>query len=73
MELTARAFWLASPGQGEIRDVALVAPADGEVLVRTLYSGVSRGTETLVFRGESRRTSTPRCARRSRTGISPRR
>ncbi|WP_328552485.1 zinc-dependent alcohol dehydrogenase [Streptomyces sp. NBC_00358] len=51
MELTARAFWLASPGQGEIRDVALVAPADGEVLVRTLYSGVSRGTETLVFRG----------------------
>jgi 2-desacetyl-2-hydroxyethyl bacteriochlorophyllide A dehydrogenase len=51
MELTARAFWLASPGQGEIRDVALAAPADGEVLVRTLYSGVSRGTETLVFRG----------------------
>ncbi|MFD9460177.1 dehydrogenase [Streptomyces sp. NPDC060027] len=51
MELTARAFWLASPGHGEIRDVALSAPAEGEVLVRTLYSGVSRGTETLVFRG----------------------
>ena len=27
------------------------SPRDGEVLVRTLYSGVSRGTETLVFRG----------------------
>lgn len=51
MELTARAFWLASPGHGEIRDVTLNAPAQGEVLVRTLYSGVSRGTETLVFRG----------------------
>ncbi|MGW3662309.1 zinc-dependent alcohol dehydrogenase [Streptomyces sp. NPDC005141] len=51
MEPTARAFWLASPGRGEIRDVALSAPAEGEVLVRTLYSGVSRGTETLVFRG----------------------
>lgn len=51
MELTARAFWLASPGHGEIRDVTLNEPADGEVLVRTLYSGVSRGTETLVFRG----------------------
>src|SRR5882762_4310758 len=51
MELTARAFWLGSPGHGEIRDVAVPAPAEGEVLVRTLCSGVSRGTETLVFRG----------------------
>ncbi|MEV8033739.1 zinc-binding alcohol dehydrogenase [Streptomyces sp. NPDC002742] len=51
MELTARAFWLASPGHGEIRDLTLSAPTEGEVLVRTLYSGVSRGTETLVFRG----------------------
>ncbi|MGW3914132.1 FAD-dependent oxidoreductase [Streptomyces sp. NPDC005070] len=51
MERTARAFWLASPGHGEIRDVTLNEPAEGEVLVRTLYSGVSRGTETLVFRG----------------------
>ncbi|MFF2996396.1 zinc-binding alcohol dehydrogenase [Streptomyces sp. NPDC057950] len=51
MELTARAFWLGSPGHGEIREVALSAPAEGEVLVRTLYSGVSRGTESLVFRG----------------------
>ncbi|MEV6020106.1 MULTISPECIES: zinc-binding alcohol dehydrogenase [unclassified Streptomyces] len=51
MELTARAFWLASPGHGELRDVTLDKPAEGEVLVRTLYSGVSRGTETLVFRG----------------------
>ncbi|MFC4586992.1 zinc-dependent alcohol dehydrogenase [Sphaerisporangium corydalis] len=51
MEREARAFWLRSPGQGEIRPVTLRPPADGEVLVRTLYSGVSRGTETLVFRG----------------------
>jgi threonine dehydrogenase-like Zn-dependent dehydrogenase len=47
----ARAFWLAYPGTGEIRTAALPAPARDEVLVRTLYSGVSRGTETLVFRG----------------------
>ncbi|MFF7200013.1 zinc-binding alcohol dehydrogenase [Streptomyces sp. NPDC008141] len=51
MELTARAFWLRSPGHGEIRDVSLPAPTDDDVVVRTLYSGVSRGTETLVFRG----------------------
>ncbi len=31
---------------------ALPEPGPGEVLVRTLHSGVSRGTETLVFRGE---------------------
>lgn len=47
----ARAFWLHSPGQGEIRSVPLPPPGTGEVLVRTRFSGVSRGTETLVFRG----------------------
>ncbi|WP_055715773.1 zinc-dependent alcohol dehydrogenase [Streptomyces torulosus] len=51
MKHTARAFWLSTPGQGEIREERLAAPAEGEVLVRTLYTGVSRGTETLVFSG----------------------
>ncbi|MFD1052091.1 dehydrogenase, partial [Kibdelosporangium lantanae] len=46
-----RAFWLRSPGQGEIRPTDLPQYVPGTVLVRTLYSGVSRGTETLVFRG----------------------
>ncbi|MGW1379686.1 zinc-dependent alcohol dehydrogenase [Streptomyces sp. NPDC002446] len=45
------AFWLRAPGRGEIRPVSLPEPGPDEVLVRTLYSGVSRGTETLVFRG----------------------
>jgi threonine dehydrogenase-like Zn-dependent dehydrogenase len=47
----AHAFWLRAPGHGEIRAVALPEPGRGDVLVRTLRSGVSRGTETLVFRG----------------------
>ncbi|MFG2312257.1 dehydrogenase [Streptomyces sp. NPDC048566] len=51
MEHPARAFWLAEPGRGEIRSASVPAPGEGEVLVRTLYSGVSRGTETLVFGG----------------------
>jgi threonine dehydrogenase-like Zn-dependent dehydrogenase len=51
MERVARAFWLRSPGEGEIRSVVLPEPGPGEVLVRTRWSGVSRGTETLVFRG----------------------
>ncbi|MET8678874.1 zinc-binding alcohol dehydrogenase [Streptomyces sp. NPDC004647] len=51
MKRDARAFWLRSPGNGEIRTVSLPEPAADDVLVRTLCSGVSRGTETLVFRG----------------------
>jgi NADPH:quinone reductase-like Zn-dependent oxidoreductase len=47
----ARAFWLRAPGLGEIRPVALSARGPGDVVVRTLRSGISRGTETLVFRG----------------------
>jgi threonine dehydrogenase-like Zn-dependent dehydrogenase len=47
----AHAFWLRAPGVGEIRPVTLPEPGRDEVLVRTLRSGVSRGTEMLVFRG----------------------
>ena len=45
------AFWLSAPGCGEIRPVALPEPGKDDVVVRTLRSGVSRGTEALVFRG----------------------
>jgi threonine dehydrogenase-like Zn-dependent dehydrogenase len=47
----ARAFWLRSSGVGEIRSTILPDPGPDNVIVRTRYSGVSRGTETLVFRG----------------------
>ena len=52
----ARAFWITAPGHGAIRDEALGAPTAGEVLVETLFSGVSRGTESLVFAGRVPRT-----------------
>jgi threonine dehydrogenase-like Zn-dependent dehydrogenase len=52
MTYRARAFWIASPGVGEIRPVTLRAPGPDEVLVRSICSGISKGTETLVFRGE---------------------
>jgi hypothetical protein len=47
----ARAFWVAAPGRGEIRGETLAAPSADEVVVRALFSGVSRGTEALVFQG----------------------
>jgi NADPH:quinone reductase-like Zn-dependent oxidoreductase len=51
MSVSAHAFWLRAPGAGEIRPVTLPEPKQDEVMVRTLRSGISRGTETLVFRG----------------------
>ena len=46
------AWWIVGPGRGELRAEPLAAPADGEASVRTLWTGVSRGTEALVARGE---------------------
>lgn len=51
-ERPARAFWLAAPGCGEIRTAPLRPVGAGEVLVRAVASGVSRGTESLVFSGQ---------------------
>jgi hypothetical protein len=48
---TARAFWVVAPGRGVIRAEPLRRVAAGEVAVQALYSGISRGTEALVFEG----------------------
>jgi NADPH:quinone reductase-like Zn-dependent oxidoreductase len=48
----ARAFWVAAPGRGEIRSHLLRSPLPGELLIRTLVSAISRGSESLIFRGE---------------------
>ena len=48
---SARAFWIVAPGVGEIRAEALPAPSATDVVVRARYSGISRGTESLIFRG----------------------
>src|SRR5688572_26375204 len=48
---SARAFWIVAPGRGEIRSEALSPPGGRDVVVRTLYSGISRGTEAIVFKG----------------------
>lgn len=48
---TATAFWTLAPGQGALRQAPVAIPGPGEVGIRTLYSGISRGTEALVFEG----------------------
>jgi len=48
----ARAYWVTAPGQGALKAETVPPPGPDEVLVRSLYSGISRGSEALVFRGE---------------------
>ena len=47
----AVAFWIDEPGVGALRREAIARAGDGEVLVRTRYTGISRGTEASVFLG----------------------
>lgn len=48
----AIAWWTVGVGAGEFRTEPLPGRAGDEAVVRTLWTGVSRGTETLVARGQ---------------------
>ena len=41
----------SSPGQAEVLEVPDPTPAPGEVLLHTVYSGISAGTELTAYRG----------------------
>ncbi|MGL1503039.1 hypothetical protein ACSTIB_23420, partial [Vibrio parahaemolyticus] len=47
----SRALWYVRADAAELRIATLPPPAAGHALVRTHYSGISRGTERLVFSG----------------------
>lgn len=49
--MSAQAFWITGVGQGEIRSVELPRLRNDQVQVSTLFTGISRGTEYLVFNG----------------------
>lgn len=49
--MEARAFWTVAPGRGEIRAQPLPSLGPEDVRVRTLWTGISRGSESLVFGG----------------------
>jgi threonine dehydrogenase-like Zn-dependent dehydrogenase len=49
--LEAMAFWIDEPGVGALRRQPVAPAGDGDVLVRTSYTGISRGTEASVFLG----------------------
>jgi hypothetical protein len=49
--LEAKALWYAAKGRVELRTERL-APRESTLPIRALYSGISRGTERLVFNGQ---------------------
>jgi 2-desacetyl-2-hydroxyethyl bacteriochlorophyllide A dehydrogenase len=50
--MRARAVQFAAPSEVELVDVEVAGPSREELAVRTLYSGISSGTELLAYRGE---------------------
>jgi threonine dehydrogenase-like Zn-dependent dehydrogenase len=47
----ARALWYERPGEASLRQTRLAAPEADEAEIATLWSGLSRGTERLIFEG----------------------
>jgi 2-desacetyl-2-hydroxyethyl bacteriochlorophyllide A dehydrogenase len=48
----AQELWFTGPGQVEIRAAPVPRPQAGQLLVRAVASGISQGTELLLYRGE---------------------
>jgi len=48
----AHALFHIAPRRVEIRELPTPRPSAGEIIVTTLFSGISGGTERLVYRGE---------------------
>jgi 2-desacetyl-2-hydroxyethyl bacteriochlorophyllide A dehydrogenase len=48
----AQAVWFIGPRMVEVRPCELPEPSPDDVVVRTLFSGISPGTEMLAYRGE---------------------
>src|SRR5687768_7074521 len=45
------ALWYVGRGRAVLKCCPVPSPEPGEALVRTLWSGLSRGTERLIFEG----------------------
>ena len=51
-EVKRRTLYFTAPGKVELREEVLPRPGADEVLVETIYSAISAGTEMLVYRGQ---------------------
>ena len=53
MTSTTKSLWFTAPRKISFRKTSVQAPREGEILVKTLFSGISHGTEMLVYRGQA--------------------
>lgn len=51
--VTSRSLWFSGPRAIEIREKQVQPPGEGEAQIRAICSGISHGTEMLVYRGEA--------------------
>ena len=68
-KLKARALICDEQQKLAIREVELPEPGDGQISIRTLYSGVSIGTEFALIRNKISWGPYPLCTRYMGTGI----
>jgi len=47
----SRQFWVIEPGKGKIIQKPLLSRSEEEIVIKTRFTGISRGTEKLVFNG----------------------
>jgi 2-desacetyl-2-hydroxyethyl bacteriochlorophyllide A dehydrogenase len=51
-KIPVKSLYFEGPGRVKIRESSISGPNSGEVAVKTLFSAISAGTESLVYRGE---------------------
>ena len=56
VDLPATSIWFTSPRNVELRSATATPPGVGQVRIEALFSGISHGTEMLVYRGECPRS-----------------
>lgn len=67
--MQARALWITEKRHAELRPVEVPPCGEGEILVQAIVSGISHGTEMVLYRGEGPATQplTPRTSEGSWT------
>ncbi|MGC8603577.1 MAG: zinc-dependent alcohol dehydrogenase [Desulfomonilaceae bacterium] len=51
-EIPVRSLYFEKPGVVSIREYSVRGPKRGEVVVKTLFSAISAGTESLIYKGQ---------------------
>jgi len=69
MSVTAQAIIFTEERQARLGEIELPEPAEGQVLVRSLFSGISIGTEGWIFSKRYKNTRYPLVAGYQKTGV----